>query len=74
MPPVELKQISDVVWEIPKHGQMNVPARIYATQKLLKKMHEDRTFLQARNVACLPGIYKFSIVLPDGHERAYRLS
>jgi len=68
MPPIELKQISDVVWEIPKHGQMNVPARIYATPKLLKKMHEDRTFLQAKNVACLPGIYKFSIVLPDGHE------
>jgi len=34
------KQISDVVWEIPtsfKTG-MNVPARIYATKKLLESM------------------------------------
>lgn len=68
MPQIELKQIDSVTYEIPKTGRMNVPVRIYATQKLLKKMQEDRTFLQAKNVACLPGIYKYSIVLPDGHE------
>ena len=37
---------------------------------LLEKMQRDRTLHQAMNVASLPGIYKFSIVLPDGHERA----
>ena len=69
MPPqLELKKIDEAIYEIPKTGRMNVPVRVYATEPLLKKMREDRTLIQASNVACLPGIYKFSIVLPDGHE------
>lgn len=31
-------------------------------------MQQDRTLNQGKNVAFLPGIYKYSIVLPDGHE------
>ena len=31
-------------------------------------MKQDATFKQATNAACLPGIYKHSIVLPDGHQ------
>ncbi len=42
--------------------------RIYASQKLLDKMRQDRTFEQGINVACLPGIYSHSSVLPDGHQ------
>ncbi|MFX1369054.1 MAG: RtcB family protein [Promethearchaeota archaeon] len=47
---------------------MKVPVRIYASQKLLDKMRQDRTFEQGVNVACLPGIYSHSSVLPDGHQ------
>ncbi|OYT25387.1 MAG: hypothetical protein B6V02_03885 [Thermoprotei archaeon ex4572_64] len=31
-------------------------------------MKADLTLEQAANVACLPGIYKYSITLPDGHQ------
>lgn len=65
---MELKKISEVEWEIPKSGTMNVPVRIFASKKLLDKMQQDRTLNQGKNVAFLPGIYKYSIVLPDGHE------
>ncbi|MEM0225473.1 MAG: RtcB family protein [Thermofilaceae archaeon] len=67
---VTLKKIEDVVWEIPqtyKRG-MRVPARIFADEYLLQKMQTDLTLEQAANVAILPGIYKYSIVLPDGHQ------
>jgi len=67
-PPESIKKISDVVWEIPtsyKEG-MNVPARIYATKKLLDAM-DHGVFDQVTNVACLPGIQKFSYCMPDGH-------
>jgi len=67
---IELRKINEYTWEIPKgarHG-MRVPARIYANEALLSKMKSDRTLIQAANVATLPGICKFSIVLPDGHE------
>jgi tRNA-splicing ligase RtcB len=47
---------------------MNVPVRIYANEPLLQKMLSDRTIMQARNVASIPGIVSHSVVLPDGHE------
>ncbi len=65
-----LKRIDKYVWEIPqsyKRG-MRVPAKIFADEILLEKMRGDLTLEQAANVAFLPGIYKYSIVLPDGHQ------
>ena len=47
---------------------MKVPVRIYANEALLQKMLSDRTIMQARNVASIPGIVSHSVVLPDGHE------
>jgi tRNA-splicing ligase RtcB len=47
---------------------MNVPVKIYADEPLLQKMLSDRTIMQARNVASIPGIVSHSVVLPDGHE------
>ena len=47
---------------------MKVPVRIFADEQLLQKMMSDRTIMQARNVASIPGIVSHSVVLPDGHE------
>ena len=47
---------------------MKVPVRIYANEPLMQKMLSDRTIMQARNVASIPGIVGHSVVLPDGHE------
>ncbi|MFB1006046.1 MAG: RtcB family protein [Nitrosopumilus sp.] len=47
---------------------MNVPVRIYADEPLLQKMLSDRTIMQARNVASIPGFVSHSVVLPSGHE------
>ncbi len=64
----DLKKVRENEWEIPKTGCMKVPCRVFASEELLGKMQQDRTLWQGKNVACLPGIYKYSIVLPDGHE------
>jgi tRNA-splicing ligase RtcB len=69
-PKVPYRKLDRLVWEIPKdyrHG-MRVPGRVYADEMLMGKMTQDRTLWQCANVAHLPGIYKYSIVLPDGHE------
>ncbi len=66
--PESIKRISDTVWEIPasyKPGML-VPARIYATEKLLKEM-DAGVFDQVTNVACLPGIVNYALCMPDGH-------
>lgn len=67
---IPLNQIDKFVWEIPSSYKpdMRVPGRIYADETLLSKIKGDRTIEQCSNVAHLPGIYKFSITLPDGHE------
>ena len=66
--PKQIKQISEVVWELPtsyKKG-MRVPARIYATKKLLDAM-DAGVIEQVTNVATLPGIVKHAFCMPDGH-------
>src|SRR5512136_3489742 len=65
---MELRKINDLVWEIPKQGEMKVPALIYASARLLESVKRDPTLEQARNVACLPGIQRMSYVMPDAHQ------
>jgi len=64
---MEVKKISDYEWEIPKIGNMKVPVRIFASERLLKDMQKDETFEQIKNVATLPGIIKNAIALSDAH-------
>ncbi|HII88142.1 TPA: RNA-splicing ligase RtcB, partial [Candidatus Woesearchaeota archaeon] len=67
-PPSIIKKISDIEWELPptfKAG-MHVPARIFASKKLLDNMDEG-VFNQISNVASLPGIVKHAMCMPDGH-------
>ena len=66
--PESIKQTSEVSWEIPtsfKKG-MHVPARIYATRKLLEGM-DNGVIEQVTNVACLPGIVKTAYAMADAH-------
>jgi tRNA-splicing ligase RtcB len=65
---MELVKIDDNTWEIPKQGEMRVPAVIYASARLLQDIRHDMTLEQARNVACLPGIQRKSYTMPDAHQ------
>ena len=65
---MKLKKISNVEWEIPKEGKMNVVGRVFASEKLLNDMKKDKTLEQVKNVAKLPGILKASIAMPDCHQ------
>lgn len=61
-----LKRLSDYAWEIPRTGDMLVPGRIFADKKLVQEM-DDKVKEQISNVACLPGIVKASLAMPDAH-------
>jgi tRNA-splicing ligase RtcB len=58
----------DCIWEIPPAAKpgMQVPARIYASSSLLEQMDQG-VFEQVTNVACLPGIVRAALCMPDGH-------
>jgi tRNA-splicing ligase RtcB (3'-phosphate/5'-hydroxy nucleic acid ligase) len=65
-----LKKISDVLWEIPKsfRDDMCVPARVYASEKMLNDIISDRSLEQLVNVATLFGIQEKALAMPDIHE------
>lgn len=63
-----LTKVRDCVWEVPtsyKKG-MRVPGRIFLNDVAIQDL-EQGAVDQVANVACLPGIQKFSIGLPDIH-------
>ncbi len=57
----------EVTWEIPQHGRMRVPGRVFASETLFEKAKHDRAIDQVRNVAELPGIVNASLAMPDIH-------
>jgi tRNA-splicing ligase RtcB len=64
----KVQRAGDGVWEIPPDAKpgMRVPARIYASRALLDQMDQG-VFEQITNVACLPGIVRAALCMPDGH-------
>ncbi|MFA5084594.1 MAG: RtcB family protein [Candidatus Paceibacterota bacterium] len=63
-----IKKKSEFEYRIEKTGKMNVPAVVYASDKLITGIKQDKTLEQARNVSLLLGIIKASYVLPDAHQ------
>ncbi len=66
---VPLEKIDNYRWRIPKSYKpgMRVPGIIYANEKLLKDIRQDKALEQVANVAFLPGIVNASLAMPDIH-------
>ncbi|MHC3437161.1 RtcB family protein [Natrialbaceae archaeon A-gly3] len=65
---VTLYQVEEYVWEIEQEGDMQVPARVFASEVLLEQIAEDKTLEQLKNSTHLPGMTKYGICMPDGHQ------
>lgn len=63
-----MKRISKNIYELEKEGAMKVPGIIYASEKIMDDIKNDRAIEQVKNVAQIPGILKYSIALPDCHQ------
>ena len=66
----ELKRIEENLWEIPSdyRSDMRVAARIYADDTLLEAALQDRSVEQLVNTACMPGVIKYVVAMPDIHQ------
>ena len=64
----KLRKKDEYTWVVDKQGDMKVPAVIYSSEKLIKKIQEDNTIQQIVNVAKLKGIVKHALAMPDAHE------
>jgi tRNA-splicing ligase RtcB len=65
---VTLERVREHVWEIPREGDMRVPARVLASEPLLEQIADDLTLTQLRNATELPGIARHAVCMPDGHQ------
>ncbi|MDP3728030.1 MAG: RtcB family protein [bacterium] len=63
--PIKLNSYS---YLIEKQEGMNAPVKIFADEKLFKKMTEDNCICQGVHVSTLPGIKGESIMLSDAHQ------
>jgi tRNA-splicing ligase RtcB (3'-phosphate/5'-hydroxy nucleic acid ligase) len=65
---MQVNKITEQIWEIPPSEKpgMLVPARIYATERLMQELDET-VYEQITNVATLPGITQYALCMPDGH-------
>lgn len=64
---MDIEKVDENIYNIFKE-EMNVPAKIYASKKLLEQIKQDDTLEQACNMASLPGVQKHVCVMPDGHQ------
>jgi tRNA-splicing ligase RtcB len=64
-----INKVNDFTWEIPADARegMLVPGIVFADRELLEKADRDNALQQVANVACLPGIVKASMAMPDIH-------
>lgn len=68
----DLKRLSEYLWEIPAtfRDDMRVPARLYASERLLEDILEvdDQSLEQLVNTATLPGLVGYALAMPDIHQ------
>ncbi|MDI6740648.1 MAG: RtcB family protein, partial [Candidatus Edwardsbacteria bacterium] len=65
---IQFERIDDYRWRIPKSGPMRVDGIVYADAALLEAIRRDNSLQQVANVACLPGIVRASLAMPDIHQ------
>lgn len=66
----DFKKINSYTWEMPtsfKEG-MKVPARVYASEKMLSDILHDQSLAQLTDGAMLPGVLSQVIAMPDCHQ------
>ncbi|HEY3384442.1 MAG TPA: RtcB family protein [Vicinamibacterales bacterium] len=64
---MELEQLDEVRWRIPKTGGMRVDAVVYADERMMRDTGNDQSLQQLVNVAHLPGIIQPALAMPDIH-------
>lgn len=63
------QKIDDYRFKLPKTFKqgMQVDGLIYADEAMIEHIYADNSQVQVANVACLPGIVKHSLAMPDIH-------
>ena len=65
----QMERVDEFRWLIPQTYKtgMRVPGLVFASETILPKLISDKALEQVANVACLPGIVRHSLAMPDIH-------
>ncbi len=64
---IQLRRVDEVRWKIPATGDMRVDGLVFADDEIMRTLEKDQSLQQVANVACLPGIVRHSLAMPDIH-------
>jgi len=64
---LDIERVDDCRVRIPVQGKMRVPGLVFADDGLMQGIRQDQALQQVANVACLPGIVRASLAMPDIH-------
>ncbi len=67
---MKIEQVGPYLWRIPPDAKpgMRVPGLVLADAALMEQIRRDASLEQVANAACLPGIVKASLAMPDIHQ------
>lgn len=67
---MKIEQVGPYLWRIPPDAKpgMRVPGLVLADEALMVQIRRDASLEQVANAACLPGIVKASLAMPDIHQ------
>jgi tRNA-splicing ligase RtcB len=66
----DFQRLGEYLWEVPAgyRQDMRVPARLYASERLLEDALGDQSVEQLVNTATLPGLVGYALAMPDIHQ------
>src|SRR5689334_11827221 len=66
----DVKRLGEYLWEVPQsyREDMRVPARLYASERLLEDALGDQSMEQLVNTTTLPGLVGYALAMPDIHQ------
>jgi tRNA-splicing ligase RtcB (3'-phosphate/5'-hydroxy nucleic acid ligase) len=66
----DFSRLDDTLWELPSsfREDMQVPARVFADNRMIDAIFEDKTADQLVNMTTLPGSVGWAAAMPDAHQ------
>jgi len=62
-----IKKLDKNTYVLPKHNKMKVEAILYLSDMIYQEVLEDDSLKQLADAACLPGVFKHVVGMPDIH-------
>ena len=64
---MEIKKLRENIYEVKQEGTAK-SCHVFASPTMLEKLKEDKSLIQGTNMATMPGLLNYSVMMPDAHQ------